>query len=309
MSPPAPLLKELDSEMPGMAWDLLPMEKYRAHNWHCFGHLQRQPYASLYTTLGCPFRCHFCCIQAPFRNGERVLGYREGINSYRFWSPEAVIAEIEKLVTRYGVRNIKIADEMFVLNRNHVHTICDQIIERGYDLNIWAYARVDTVQDEETLEKLRRAGLSWLAFGIEAGSDRVRDDVHKGFERDRIFSTLEKVRRCGINIGANYIFGLPEDDLETMQATLDLALDLNGELANFYCAMAYPGSSFVCYCPQGGLAAAGRVEWVFSALGGHASLADTISVRSGGAALPRPCVSGLLQQSRVSCHDYPEVRR
>jgi anaerobic magnesium-protoporphyrin IX monomethyl ester cyclase len=243
VGPPTPLVRELDRQMPGMAWDLLPMEKYRAHNWHCFGHLQRQPYASLYTTLGCPYHCHFCCIQAPFRNGERVLGYREGVNSYRFWSPEAVVGEIEKLVTRYGVRNIKIADEMFVLNRKHVHEICDQIIERGYDLNIWAYARVDTIQDEATLEKLRRAGFNWLAFGIEAGSDRVRDDVHKGFEREKIFSTLERVRRAGINIGANYIFGLPEDDEETMQGTLDLALELNAELANFYCAMAYPGST------------------------------------------------------------------
>ncbi len=41
----------------------------------------------------------------------------------------------------------------------------------------------------------------------------------------------------------NYIFGLPEDDLDTMQKTLDMAIDLNCEFANFYCAMAYPGSS------------------------------------------------------------------
>jgi radical SAM superfamily enzyme YgiQ (UPF0313 family) len=40
----------------------------------------------------------------------------------------------------------------------------------------------------------------------------------------------------------NYIFGLPEDDLQSMQATLDLALELNCEFANFYSAMAYPGS-------------------------------------------------------------------
>src|SRR4030095_5848734 len=55
----APLVKDLDNEMPGVAWDLLPMEKYRAHNWHCFGDLQRQPYAALYTTLGCPYHCSF----------------------------------------------------------------------------------------------------------------------------------------------------------------------------------------------------------------------------------------------------------
>lgn len=144
-------------------------------------------------------------------------------------------------MTRYGVKNIKIADEMFVLNPRHVHGICDAIIERGFDLNIWAYARVDTVK-EDMLDKLKRAGFNWLAFGIEAASERVRDDVDKGFGQEEIFRTIEKVRAAGINVIGNYIFGLPEDSLETMQATLDLALELNCEFANFYSAMAYPGS-------------------------------------------------------------------
>ena len=52
-TPNPPLLMDLDAEMPGIAWDLLPMDLYRAHNWHCFGGLTREPYASIYTTLGC----------------------------------------------------------------------------------------------------------------------------------------------------------------------------------------------------------------------------------------------------------------
>ena len=240
-NPPAPLVKEPDREMPEMAWDLLPMDKYRAHNWHCFGDLERQPYASFYTTFGCPFRCSFCCIQAPFKTGEKAAGWNDSVNSYRFWSPATIVAQFGKLVERYGVRNIKIADEMFVLNARHVLGICDAIIERGYDLNIWAYARVDTVKDG-MLDKLKRAGVNWLAFGIEAASERVRDGVDKGFGQEEIFRTLEKVRAAGINVIGNYIFGLPEDDLPTMQATLDLALELNCEFANFYSAMAYPGS-------------------------------------------------------------------
>jgi radical SAM superfamily enzyme YgiQ (UPF0313 family) len=240
-TPAAPLVKNLDHDMPEMAWDLLPMKKYRAHNWHCFGNLERQPYASFYTTFGCPYHCSFCCIQAPFKSGEKAAGWKESVNSYRFWSPQAVLAQIDKLVHKYGVRNIKIADEMFVLNPRHVHGICDAIIERGYDLNIWAYARVDTVKDD-MLDKLKRAGFNWLAFGIEAASEHVRDDVDKGFGQGEIFRTIEKVRETGINVIANYIFGLPEDDHASMQATLDLALELNCEFANFYSAMAYPGS-------------------------------------------------------------------
>jgi len=250
---PAPLVQNVEEEMPGIAWDLLPMQKYRAHNWHCFGDLQRQPYAALYTTLGCPYHCSFCCIQAPFKSGEHVLGIKETVNSYRFWSPDRVIAEIDLLVNTYGVRNIKIADEMFVLNKKHVIGLCDKIIERGYDLNIWAYARVDTVK-EGMVDKLKQAGVNWLAFGIEAASERVRDAVQKGFDQEDIYRTLEHVRGAGINVIGNYIFGLPEDDLETMQATLDMALDLNCEFGNFYCAMAYPGSPLYQTALQAGWA-------------------------------------------------------
>ena len=225
-------MDDLDTEMPCVAWDLLPMEQYRAHNWHCFEHIaQRQPYVSLHTSLGCPYKCSFCCINAPF-----------GKPSYRMWSPDTVIKEIDELVNKYGVKNIKFVDEMFVLNKNHVIGICDHIIERGYDLNIWAYARVDTVKDE-FLDKLNRAGFRWLALGIESGSKHVRDGVEKGrFGLEEILQVVRKIQDAGINVIGNYIFGLPDDTFESMQETLDLAIEANCEFANFYCAMAYPGS-------------------------------------------------------------------
>lgn len=231
-NPPAVLMSNLDEDMPGVSWDLLPMDKYRAHNWHCFEHIHaREPYASIHTSLGCPYRCSFCCINAPF-----------GKSSYRLWSPDTVIKDIDILVNKYGVKNIKFVDEMFVLNRNHVNGICDLIIERGYDLNIWAYARVDTVKDE-FLEKLQRAGFRWLALGIESGSKHVRDGVEKGrFGSEQILQVVRKIQDAGINVIGNYIFGLPDDTHKSMQETLELAIEANCEFANFYCAMAYPGS-------------------------------------------------------------------
>jgi anaerobic magnesium-protoporphyrin IX monomethyl ester cyclase len=238
---PAPLVTDLDSEMPGIAWDLLPMDRYRAHNWHCFDGLQRQPYASVYTTLGCPYKCSFCCIQAPFKEGEAAAGYKETVNTYRRWSPNVVVDQLEHLRRVYGVRNIKIADELFVLNKAHVEGVCNGIIERGLDLNIWAYARVDTVK-QGMAPLLKRAGVNWVALGIEAANPRVRDQVQKGFDQNDIRRCIAELQEHGIYIIANYIFGLPEDDLDTMRETLDLALDLNCEFANLYTAMAYPGS-------------------------------------------------------------------
>lgn len=242
----APLVRNLDAEIPALAWDLLPMKKYRAHNWHCFGYPSRQPYASLYTTLGCPFKCTFCCIQAPFKSGEKELGYKESVNSYRFWSPEWVIRQLELLATTYGVTHVKFADEMFVLNERHVVGICDRIVDRGLDLNIWAYTRVDTVK-ERMVERMKRAGINWLVMGIEAGHERVRNDVFKAFDQFDVFKAVALLRSGGVNVLGNYIFGLPEDDHETMQATLDLAIELNTEFANFYSAMAYPGSSLYTF--------------------------------------------------------------
>ncbi len=227
-----PLMVDLDSEMPMPAWDLLPMSDYRAHNWHCFEHInERQPYASIYTSLGCPYKCSFCCINAPF-----------GKPAYRMWSPEVVLRQIETLVNEYGIKNIKISDEMFVLNARHLLEICDRLIERGYDLNIWAYARVDTVKDEY-LEKLFRAGFRWLALGIESASKQVRDGVEKGrFGDVDIIDTVRRIQGAGINVIGNYIFGLPDDTEQSMQQTLALALEARCEFANFYSAMAYPGS-------------------------------------------------------------------
>ncbi len=209
--------------MPDQAWDLLPMAKYRAHNWHCLDGRDRQPYAAIYTTLGCPFHCSFCCIQAPFRTGERAGGLRETSNSYRYWSVDAVLAQIDVLVQRYGIRSIKIADEMFVLNRKHVLGICEGLIRRKYDLNIWAYARVDTVK-EGMLDTLHEAGFTWLALGIEAGSERVRAGVDKRFDQQQVFEVVGQIRAAaGINVIGNYIFGLPEDDAgDLMRATASI---------------------------------------------------------------------------------------
>jgi radical SAM superfamily enzyme YgiQ (UPF0313 family) len=226
-----PLLLDLDNEMSGIAWDLLPMEKYRAHNWHSFNDIHnRSPYAAIHTSLGCPYKCHFCCINSPF-----------GKSSYRMWSPEVVVQEIDFLVENYGIKNLKFVDEMFVLNKNHVLGICDLLIERDYEVNIWAYARVDSVQDE-FLDKLKAAGVNWLCLGIESASDHVRDGADKIYGNDDIKDVVRRIQDAGIYIIANYIFGLPDDSIERMQQTFDLALELNCEFANFYSAMAYPGS-------------------------------------------------------------------
>lgn len=230
---PSPIVpkENLAEDLPGMAWELLPTKHYRTALWHSLpNNSERMPFAAIYTSLGCPFKCSFCCINAPF-----------GGSSFRYWEPKFMINEFDKLA-KMGITNIKIADEMFVMNPAHFLELCSLIIERGYKFNIWAYARVD-ITKEEYLAPLKRAGVNFLALGIESGNKKVRGDVVKGrFDDIDIRAVVKKIREHGINVMGNYIFGLPEDNLQSMGDTLQLALDLNTEGANFYSAMAYPGS-------------------------------------------------------------------
>jgi radical SAM superfamily enzyme YgiQ (UPF0313 family) len=237
----------MDIDMPGYAWDLLPyrsrpLDMYRAHFWHAeFDHEKRTPFAAIYSSLGCTFACDFCMINIVNRmdNGSGIDASQS--RGMRFWSAKVIAGELEKLA-KMGVETIRISDEMFFLNRKYYEPLLGDIIERDLRLRMWAYARVDTVR-HEYIDLFRRAGINWLALGIEAGNQTVRQEVSKGsFQEVNIRAVCDKVRAAGMNIISNYIFGFPDDTLETMGETLDLALELNTEMANMYPCQALPGS-------------------------------------------------------------------
>lgn len=141
-----------------------------------------------------------------------------------------------------GVETIRISDEMFFLNRKYYKPLLEGIVERQLPLRMWAYSRVDTVRSAY-LELFQKAGIGWLALGIEAGNQQVRQEVSKGsFREINIRDVCSTTQASGMNIISNYIFGFPDDTLETMQQTLDLALELNTEMANMYPCQALPGS-------------------------------------------------------------------
>jgi len=241
LNQPSPIVPKakLPEDLPGVPWEMLPMKNYRTALWHALpNNSERQPFAAIYTSLGCPMKCSFCMINIINRQENE---YSDGSAVFRYWDPEFIIRDFDTFA-KMGIKNIKIADELFVLNQNHFMKLCQMIIDRGYDFNIWCYSRVDTVK-ERYLDTLKKAGVNYLALGIESGNTKVRKDVTKGrFEDVDIRDVVRKIRDHDINVAANYIFGLPEDDYNSMQETLDLALEMNTEMANFYSAMAYPGS-------------------------------------------------------------------
>lgn len=240
----------MDLDLPGYAWDLLPYDEkpfdlYRAPMWHAeYDEENRSPYAALQTSLGCQFKCSFCMINILNRSDGDEVGVASNYSGMRFWSPEFIIKEFDKLV-ELGVKTIKITDEMFLLNKKYYLPLCNLLASRDYaeDLIMWSYSRIDTVRDPKTLNLLKRAGIRWLALGIESADRKVRLEVSKGkFEDVDIAEVVDQVHEAGINVMANYIFGLPGDTQESMRATLDLSKDLCTAGWNAYGAMALPGS-------------------------------------------------------------------
>lgn len=207
---------------PMMPWDKLPMQLYRAHNWHCLDGSPRSPYASIYTSLNCPYDCYYCNIHTLYSS--RQVQYRPVADIFR---------EIETLISKYKVRNIKIWDELFALNEKRVASICSGL--REYNLNIWAYARLDKVTSK-MLKAMKKGGINWLAYGFESIRDnkfvKQTDDV------------IKMTRDAGINIIANFMFGLPGTGLDDDIRSLDFAKEHLFEYVNFYDAKPYPGSQW-----------------------------------------------------------------
>ena len=240
----------MDIDLPGYAWDLLPykdkpFDLYRAHFWHAeYKHEDRTPFAAIYTSLGCQFKCSFCMINILNRNDTKPVGVASDYSGMRFWSPEFIIKEFDKLV-EMGVKTLRISDEMFLLNRKFYVPLCEMLIERGYGeiLNMWAYSRIDTIKNPKNIELIRKAGIKWLALGIESADRDVRLEVTKGSFKDvDISKVVEMVHDHDIEVIANYLVGLPGDTHESMQKTLDLSLELNTMAWNMYATMALPGS-------------------------------------------------------------------
>lgn len=253
VNPPEKIVPQerMDIDLPGYAWDLLPykdkpFDLYRSPMWHAeYEEEKRSPYAALQTSLGCQFGCDFCMINIINKNDNEEIGVAGNYSKMRYWSTDFIFKEFLKL-SEYGVKTIRITDEMFLLNPKYYVPLCKKLAElnKNDDYRFWAYSRVDTVKRPEILSLVRKAGVKWLCLGIESGSKKIRLEVSKGkFEDVDIKDVVEKVHEVDIEVMANYIFGLPGDDKESMKKTFELSKELCTSGWNTYAAMALPGSA------------------------------------------------------------------
>ena len=252
MTPPERVVPQerMDIDLPGYAWDLLPYKKkpfdlYRSPMWHAeYDQEKRTPYAAIQTSIGCSFSCDFCMINIVNRNDTEKIGVASNYSGMRYWSPDFIINEFDKLIT-YGVKTIRIVDEMFLLNPRHFKPLLELLAMRnvGDDLRMWAYSRVDTVKNPDVLQLVRKAGIKWLAIGIESADKSIRIETSKGkYEDINIRGVVDLIHKADIGVMANYIFGLPSDNFDSMQKTLDLSVELCTIGWNAYPAIPLPGT-------------------------------------------------------------------
>ena len=243
--------ERMDFDLPGYAWDLLPykekpLDLYRAPFWHAeYDEEKRSPYAAIQSSLGCNFGCAFCMINIVNRNDEDPIGVASNYSRMRFWSPNFMIKQFD-ILAEMGIKTIRIVDEMFLLNRKYYIPLCEMLASRPYasELRMWAYSRVDTITNPEFLQLVRSAGIKWLALGIESAERSVRLEISKGkFQDVDIKKVVKHVHDADIEVMANFIVGLPGENFELMQRTLDLSIDLCTSGWNMYAAMALPGSA------------------------------------------------------------------
>tara|TARA_B100000242_G_C43050156_1_gene490613 strand:- start:2053 stop:3582 length:1530 start_codon:yes stop_codon:yes gene_type:complete len=239
--------EKMDIDLPGYAWDLLPFDEkpldlYRSHVWHAnFNEDIRSPYAAIYTSLGCVFGCGFCMINIVNRTNNEDNIHAGNSRVMRFWSVDWVINQFS-ILDELGVKTVRISDEMFLLNQKYYQPICKRLAKFEKKFHIWAYSRIDTVRSG-LLKLVKQAGIEWLALGIEAGVQTVRLSSSKGsFKDTNVRDICKTIEEHKINVISNFIVGLPNDNYQTMIATMQLALELNTAMMNVYPCMKLPGS-------------------------------------------------------------------
>jgi anaerobic magnesium-protoporphyrin IX monomethyl ester cyclase len=172
----------------------------------------KRPIGVIMSERGCPFGCSYCVRTF----GRRLLSR----------SAESILSEIEALGIRHGIRNIRFMDDTFTANRARLIALCQGLIERRLGVAWTCLTRVD-VLDAEALSLMRRAGCRRMYLGLESGSQRVLDSLHKGLTVEGIRERMKTVRKSGIEASAFFIVGAPGETDEDVEESIRLAIELD----------------------------------------------------------------------------------
>jgi anaerobic magnesium-protoporphyrin IX monomethyl ester cyclase len=185
-------------------------------------------YHHVSSSRGCAWRCAFCGSPA-FWGGK-----------IRFRSPSHFVEELEILYDK-GITFFCFSDDTFTIDKKRVIEICRGIIEKKLKITWYAISRVDCV-NEEMLLWMRKAGCIQISYGIESGSEKIRNALKKSIKTDQIKKAFHLTTKYGILSRAYFIYGCPGESWETIQETIDLIQEIKPLSAIFYILDIFPGT-------------------------------------------------------------------
>lgn len=186
-------------------------------------------YQYVSSTRGCPGNCTFC-------GSPRFWGHK-----VRFHSPDYFIEQLE-LLSRKGISFFYFSDDTFTIKKNRVIEICKKILERNLRITWVAISRVNIV-DEEILYWMRRAGCIQISYGVESGSETIRNLLCKNIKTNQIKKAFALTIRYGILARAYFIYGSPGESWATIKETMDLIHEIKPLSIIFYILDIFPGTA------------------------------------------------------------------
>ncbi|WP_173977805.1 B12-binding domain-containing radical SAM protein [Magnetospirillum sp. UT-4] len=191
--------------------------------------VKRVPFATMFTSRGCPARCNYCTAPVFYGNKTRAR------------SAEKIIEEMRD-IRRLGYREIFFRDETFSAYKGRNMQVYDRMRAEEMDFTWVANGRVDMI-DREQMLAMKQAGCHLLKFGVETGSQELLDRYKKGTTIAQAEETFRLAREIGIDTHAHIIFGGPGETVETIGKTVDFVIDtLKATTATFGILTPYPGT-------------------------------------------------------------------
>jgi radical SAM superfamily enzyme YgiQ (UPF0313 family) len=221
--------------LPIAAYHLLPMRLYRP----ALGSYRRLPAVGTIISRGCPGSCTFC------------YGHHLG-RVTRHRPVATVIEEIQLLQRNWGIREVAFYDDTFTARRDYVAELCEAILSQRLDLAWSCFSRVDCVS-EELLRLMKRSGCHQICFGIESGSEEILKTIKKRISLPKARQALAWTRKAGIETRATFMLGNPGETVGTMEQTLQLALELEPDIALFNITTPFPGTEMFAWADEQGL--------------------------------------------------------
>lgn len=191
------------------------------------------PAVQIFTGRGCPCRCTFC-VYPQVMHG----------HPFRARSPESVVEEFQYIADNFpDVKEVVIEDDTFTIDKARVRRISELLIEAGLQKRLkWlCNARANTL-DLDTMKLMKKAGCRLIIPGFESGSQQILDNIKKGIKLEQIFDYVNNAKKAGLLIHACYMVGNDGETRQTMEETLQLALKLNTDTAQFFPLIPYPGT-------------------------------------------------------------------